>query len=241
MCCNGYQCSSPPRQRSGRGSLLPKISCKRVQFSNRTIRGDSESSTDFWLMPLPWDLRLKFPFLSICYSKGVTTGKVPHKTVRLWCSAGLPMDSQPANPVAPSFFELFGSTPNAQWRKAICMGISNSELLIYSRWASWPLTAACFLSGLILSQRSCVVGLMRAVYSGVVQASMCLLLSNQPGLWPIKEQDEAAWIIACLTQPSCDCDVGPRLSCLQWLHQSSLSSQGAELLSHLPKIFLYIH
>lgn len=34
--------------------------------------------------------------------------------------------------------------------------------------------------------------------------------------------------------------VGPKLPCLQWLHQSSLSSQWTELPSHLPKIFLYI-
>lgn len=34
--------------------------------------------------------------------------------------------------------------------------------------------------------------------------------------------------------------MGPKLSCLQRVHQSSLGSQWAELSSHLPKIFLYI-
>lgn len=147
-----------------------------------------------------------------------------------------------ANPVAPSFFELC-LDPHQMSREGGQSAWTSATLswLIYTRWASWNLPAACFLSGLVLSQHSCVVGLMRAVYSGVVQASLCLFLSNQPALWPIKKWDETAWIIAWLTQPFCDYDVGPRLSCLQWPHQCSLSSQGADLPSHLPKIFLYIH
>lgn len=105
-----------------------------------------------------------------------------------------------ANPVAPSFFKLCldlhlppSIEPNAQQRKTINIDISDAELLIYTRWASQPPTAECFLSGPNLSQLSCVepwvIGLMKAVYRGVVETSMCLLLSNQPDLWPIKKWD----------------------------------------------------
>lgn len=192
-------------------------------------------------MPLPWYLRLKFPFLSLCYSKGVTTGKVPYKTVKFWCNAGLSMTAdQPIQQLLLSL-SVFRATPNARERRQSAWTLAIlTELVIYITWVSWPLTAVCFLSGLILSLHNCVVGLMKADYSGVVQGSMCSLLSNQPGLWAIKKWDEIAWIIVWLIQPSCDYDMGPRLSCLQWLHQCSLSSQGAQPLSHLPKIFLYI-
>lgn len=78
-----------------------------------------------------------------------------------------------------------------------------------------------------------VVGLMKAVYSGVVETSTCLLLSSQPGLWPIQKMgwDKSAWIIVCLAQPSLDCNI--------WDSSFIRLPFPANELSHLPKIVLY--
>lgn len=114
-----------------------------------------------------------------------------------------------ATPVAPTFFKLCldlhpppSIWPNAQQRKIINININDAELLIYTRWASQPLTAVCFLSGLNLFQPCCVeswlLSWLKQFRVEWWKKDMYLFLSNHLNLWPIKK-----WDGANLLGPSC--------------------------------------